>query len=161
MPHRPLAVPTHTTLEAPRHSRFCEIKVPPHRTDTAGRPTPAPASPGPRPRTSLATSRSLLLAAVLPQLLQLLLHQVGLGSGLRELECTANNNNRSRLKAREAFPASQHNRDLQTQVRTCGKEFAPVEQGGSCHTSLRSPGKPGEQLGLLLSLPATKATFQF
>lgn len=85
-------------------------------------------------KTSLATSGSLLPPVMLLQLLQLLLHEVGLSSGLRELERTANN--RSELKAREAFPNSQHNRDFQPQARSCRREFVPVEQGGSCHVTL-------------------------
>lgn len=163
MPKQPLAV-----LTAPHNTGGISAllvpwnKVPPHSTNMAGRPKPAPASLGPRPRTSLATSYSLLPPAVLLQLLQLLLHEVGLSSGLRELECTANNN-RSELKAHEAFPTSQHNRDLQPQARSCRKEFVPVEQGGSCpcHTSLKSSGKPRIQLALLPSVSATKAIFQF
>lgn len=139
VPNQPLAVPAAphdaggiSALVVPRN------KVPPHSTNMAGRPKPAPASREPRPRTSLATPCSLLLPAMLLQLLQLLLHQVGLGSGLGELERTANNRSelKAELKAREAFPTSQHNRDLQPQARTCGREFVPVEQGGSCHVTL-------------------------
>lgn len=77
----------HTIPEAPRYWQFRGTKY--LCTVPTGRGGSEPSSsPSHSPATA---SSSLPPPAVALQFLQLLLHQVGLGCGLGELQCTANN----------------------------------------------------------------------
>lgn len=149
-------------------------------------------------------------AAVL-QFLQLLLHEVGLGRGLRELQHTANNDKSKELLLQPWPHAAAPTLDLQPRSLPCSSDNAkapwrdprslslwrsalcrqqcrqqdvwalegfliswdrdvteiyshrpaPAQEGICSWEAEISPGKPGDQLGLLLSTPATKATCQF
>lgn len=129
-------------------------KVPTRSTNTARRPKPAPASRAqgqPRLGAGLLappspSSSSLPPPAVVLQFLQLLLHQVGLGCGLGELQRTANND-KSELGLLQPPPrataagltADRGPRSPSRTSDTRGRTRKPLRGIGDCPPSGKAP----------------------